>query len=690
MGMGKNTKSTAKAAAWRSVGLALLLGALLISLPLWAGKIDPWRQWAAAAIGLTVGAAGVLLGGARVGRGGGLLAAGLLVAAVVAWWGVCPLTSARTLLWWLGGVCVLMAAWELGAAGLSGAVMGTVTASLAVVALWAVREYAFTVFATGDWSWRPFGPFVNPNALAGYLIVALPAGVASAVWLWRIGRERQPGHPARLAVLACWTVVGFTVVALLLTASKGALLAAVVASFFVGVQSGRSRYAAAGVLAAVIVALAVPPVRARLTAAFTTQRGTSLGFRVQTWAGTARMAIARPLTGWGAGCFRHAYPRFARVPFTSMAHCSWLQAAAECGLPAALLLLGAFAWMARAAAFVRTPWGLTAAWSAAAFVVHNLVDYTLYLPAVMFTVLAVAGAAGGCAASAREGVGEGAERGAEAAPNQASRGGLRAPVVAVLLVGAAFSLWFLVAHVRGARAAALAQAGFYHAAAERSLRAAELAGISRDLWVETGKIVEGLAGVPPDHRLLKRAAQAYLNAIVAAPTDPAGWIGVARCWRLAGEPGRGVAFAQAAVQAYPRGPAALLELARCLEAAGQVARAVQVYQRVANLAWDSYGAYPPLEGWADYRIGIAAVAVARASDARSAMRYWRVAGRVFAQYLSWSEKFARPGAPPGLGEPAVRSQVLDLAADVAAALEASSDAGDEELARKLRTLARLD
>jgi tetratricopeptide (TPR) repeat protein len=59
------------------------------------------------------------------------------------------------------------------------------------------------------------------------------------------------------------------------------------------------------------------------------------------------MSAAHPFFGTGIGTFETAYPRHALVGYTALAHNSYLQLAAEAGIPAALILilLAAGAWV---------------------------------------------------------------------------------------------------------------------------------------------------------------------------------------------------------------------------------------------------------------------------------------------------------------------------------------------------------
>lgn len=674
--MGKSEGGLAARASAAQVMLSVALGSALLSLPLWAGKMDSWRQWLAAALALGIGAWALAV--VRCGRlrGGLTFATALLVAALMMTGAsVCPGTSARIMMYWAGCAAVLLAAHALAQAGLGLIVISGAAAGAAITALWSVREYLFTALAVGDYSWRPFGPFVNPNALAGYMLAGVPAMFALAASLKYQAFEKEPGHPVRLAFLFVAALTAVGMLALIVTGSKGALLAGAVALVAVVAKTRGGKRAVLAALAVVLLAVVLPPVRNRITAAFSTQRGTSLGFRIQTWLGTWDMAKARPLVGWGPGCFTHAYPRFARVPFTSMAHFSWLQVAAESGLPVALLFTTAFVLLFADCLGTKSQWGPFGGFAMAGLLLQNVVDYTLYLPAVALTALAVAGTA----------LGDGARAGPE--HQSLPPGGRGAwPAIASLTAGMLMSLWFAAASLTGAHAEALVSKGFYLGASRQAEIAACRAGFDRDLWVQLGKIREGLAGEPPDAEGLAQAADAYRWAAVWAPTDPAGYIGAARCYRRAGKPEQAVAWSRRAAEVYPNGPPALLEYARCLEQAGDVKAALDVYRRIAALADGPYGQYPALEGWADYRIAIAAAAVARSNTGEKAIEMWRRAGQVLVQSLSWSRAYRSTLESTGRLDVGLDAELDSLAMDTATALSRGG-AGDRETARKLRELA---
>ncbi len=230
---------------------------------------------------------------------------------------------------------------------------------------------------------RPFGTHVVPAALAGALVLALSAGGAL---LAERGRT-----PAALLAAAGIVLAGL---GLVLTGSMGGLLSLLVAGAYLLVPRARrlSWRVRAGLLLAVLL-LATTFVAVRPRNLLDLGRPDHpLHLRVGNWRGAVLAATERPTAGIGPGAFGAIYPRFRRPgdAETIYAHDSWLQLLAEGGIPAlALLLLGGWALHRRLR-------GLSGPdrWIAAgivAFVVHNLVDFTLYLPGIAVPAAALAG-----------------------------------------------------------------------------------------------------------------------------------------------------------------------------------------------------------------------------------------------------------------------------------------------------------
>ncbi|HZT43834.1 MAG TPA: tetratricopeptide repeat protein [Chthonomonadaceae bacterium] len=363
-------------------------------------------------------------------------------------WAVLSLAHTRALAMSLDTLAALLAALLLGglAARLSrdprarDTLLMTVVAAAGIVALLGIREYV-QQYQAHDVTHRTFATFVNPDFLAGYLLLALPVTL-SAFAAAREGIGQFVTILSLAAQSAC----------LLLTGSRagvGILLAALLAWLALVVVSGaaRGRWGRIGVGLAVFAlatVLASAPTRARVSAlhiikpnpaapsrpvqaagADTTAVGANLAaaqgysaeFRRYTWIGTLRMTLANPLIGAGIGTFEVSYPHYALTAYTAHAHNSYLQWASETGLPglsfllvflAAVFSLGARALLRSRRAFAPDETtravpqeatlfdrpslllaGLLA--GAVASLLHSLFDSDWYIVATLFTLSAVLG-----------------------------------------------------------------------------------------------------------------------------------------------------------------------------------------------------------------------------------------------------------------------------------------------------------
>ncbi len=218
-------------------------------------------------------------------------------------------------------------------------------------------------YATRITSWRLEGTFLLANTLAAYLITLWPLLAAATLRAWRAQAPARALLTVALAVASA---------ALAVSGSKAGILClalAVSATLVLILPRWRVR---AGVAAALVVALAgalaVPAVRAHAYA--------SLAVRIDYWRAATALVAEHPLAGCGLEGFGVGYPRvkLARAEDTIIAHQEVLQAACDCGIPAALLLVG---WWAVLLARLRPrpagasvlapadgpalPWGLVAA-----------------------------------------------------------------------------------------------------------------------------------------------------------------------------------------------------------------------------------------------------------------------------------------------------------------------------------------
>ena len=239
-----------------------------------------------------------------------------------------------------------------------------IVAAGSLAAGWGINEY-LDQWKRGNSAHRAFGTFLNPDFLAGYLLLTLPLTLACFV----SARERM----TRLLVglgLALQTAC------LLLTGSRAgvamlfvAVLAWLLLVLKVGAAQGRGRQLLAGLgLMLVSALLASTPLFIRLTNTGKQTVGgaisvSSVGeaadtqahsgkFRQVTWAATLRMAHANLLTGTGIGTYENAFPRYAIAAPTAHAHNSYLQWTAETGVPGAICLLILFGSSTAFAAYV--------------------------------------------------------------------------------------------------------------------------------------------------------------------------------------------------------------------------------------------------------------------------------------------------------------------------------------------------
>jgi putative inorganic carbon (HCO3(-)) transporter len=205
---------------------------------------------------------------------------------------------------------------------------------------------------------RPFLPFVTPNTLAGYLAMMIPL---SFVYKNRI-----------------WVVIPLFC-ALLMTKSLGAL-----ASLFLGLsmyfylQKGPTKrnIVFLTVLAIIIgfvflARLSIPQLH--------TQPLFSATMRLRYWQDTLEMIKAHPLAGVGPGNFNLTYSRYA--------HNSYLQVWAEMGISGIISMLWlAFALLMGGLKKLKNesnrPLVSTLLCASSVFLIHNLVDFSFFLPEV--------------------------------------------------------------------------------------------------------------------------------------------------------------------------------------------------------------------------------------------------------------------------------------------------------------------
>jgi O-antigen ligase len=224
---------------------------------------------------------------------------------------------------------------------------------------------------------RPYGGFSTPAALGCFLVMTIPAVASSA--LGRRGAARAMGLGAALlgagGLVATRSVsaMGALVVALLLAGWRGRVAPRVIAL-------------SAGAIGLAILAAGI----LRPDAVFAPARADS------PWslrAGNVRVAleIARdhPLAGVGPGGFAEAFPQYRRAGDNESRHAHDLPAelVAEWGVPVGLALSALFFVVFVGPVLSRTgdPRTLASGLSIglAAFALHNLADFSAFLPSLL-------------------------------------------------------------------------------------------------------------------------------------------------------------------------------------------------------------------------------------------------------------------------------------------------------------------
>jgi O-Antigen ligase len=204
---------------------------------------------------------------------------------------------------------------------------------------------------------RVVGTFANPNLLAAFLVLLLPVAAAGAAGL--------ADRSARL-VAAAVVVLGYA--AVLLTASRGGIIAAVAGTAAFALLRARRPRLRIGLVAAAVATTALVLVAA----------GLSVGVRADVWTAAVRLFVEHPL---GVGPGRAGPVLDAAVPGDEAfqhAHNLWLNWAVEAGLPglaAALAVTVAGAVLAVRRGRAGTLLGAGAAAGLAGFAVMSLADH---------------------------------------------------------------------------------------------------------------------------------------------------------------------------------------------------------------------------------------------------------------------------------------------------------------------------
>ncbi|HSN34522.1 MAG TPA: O-antigen ligase family protein [Ideonella sp.] len=309
--------------------------------------------------------------------------------------------------------------------------LGAALALVALVQLASGTKLIYGVFEPLEGG-QIFGPFVNRNHFAGYMLLVVPIalGLLAEAWGRYASRAGEKANTRRrLVALSTGEGTSFVyaalppllgIGALLATTSRGGLLA-FAGALVIGLVGARSRRGTPG-WAAALVFLAMTLAwfgLERLEVRFARTSDDAPGRTIVWQEAILSLHGARWLTGFGFDTFAEGVSRVpawtlpvgatpwpewaqatlrsgARVGYRSPggisgitwyreAHNDWLQLLYEAGVPG--LLIGVWAALAVLAAARRDPWLFAAL---AGVLMHVLVDFDLQIPAVttLFVVLA--------------------------------------------------------------------------------------------------------------------------------------------------------------------------------------------------------------------------------------------------------------------------------------------------------------
>jgi putative inorganic carbon (HCO3(-)) transporter len=268
------------------------------------------------------------------------------------------------------------------------ALMGLALTLVAIISVdWFVNKLAFIPAVFYERFNTLFADTIQPNVMAGYLVILLPPSAALLLFAWGQLKSRL-----RLGLVFISLVI---LVILFLTKSRGAWMGLAAAALLLAALRWRRGWLLlpAGLLVgiAILVVIGIGPV---LDALATSGSINGVAARLEIWSRAIYMIQDFPITGSGMGIFGQLadalYPFFLVAPGSiPSAHNIYLQVAVDLGIPGLIAWLSIFGLVAgcawggyRRGRDLRDPWvmalgaGLLA--SQLAMAVHGLTDTTTW------------------------------------------------------------------------------------------------------------------------------------------------------------------------------------------------------------------------------------------------------------------------------------------------------------------------
>jgi hypothetical protein len=330
-----------------------------------------------------------------------------------------PLSFAPATSVWIAEIWLLAAA-ALGAGALLGrsrrvrrGMLGLIVAAALFQVFfgfqqWQMRSSTIWGIEVPNQTVRLRGTFVNPNHLATYLLIVMPAAFAGLWWL--LQRLRLSRHPERwtlrfVPVALVWIAL---FAGLAFTGSRAGMLAGlagVALQLALIARVGEQRrifWGGVAVLGLAIAYVAYSSFEAgfgRLTRL--TEQG---GFRLEGMADTWKLFTRVPWTGAGLGAFRAAFPLVHPVAEEGTwwhAHNDWLELVATTGVVGLAIVGYGLYWLGRGLA---RSWregarsedraaALAAIGACAAVGLQEMLEFGLTMPANSFTLAVICGVA---------------------------------------------------------------------------------------------------------------------------------------------------------------------------------------------------------------------------------------------------------------------------------------------------------
>ena len=300
-------------------------------------------------------------------------------------------------------------------------------------------------------------------------------------------------------------------------------------------------------------------------------------FRVYAWRSTLQMIEARPFLGHGPGSFPSSYTQFAQAGYTRSAHQSWLQIAAESGVPSLLFVLGALVLALRNGAAqlktVRWPIAAGATGALAAMLVHGAIDSgwgIFSIALVMMVILALL----------------------DAGEVRESENAARLNVGWLLLMlplalGASYGMQAQSAENLSLQADELLQNGNRDAALKAAQSATENAPLDARAWANLGQM-----RIQNNDR--DGAIAAYRQAHDLQPTKASHVLRLAQLLDSGGAEKMAEAWYNRAIELDPRDIGLRIQRAEWLEKHNRNEEALRDYTRVVQSAGEPFGRYPAI------------------------------------------------------------------------------------------------